>query len=177
MITKILFLIIIIKKRTIIYINIIYFNEKDDLIIFTINNENNFIYASLSSLINKKYNIGKDTIFIYEFNHTQKMNNGIIIYNANPPSSNNNSYDNIIYSCSNDNILNKRYYNHSSNKFHNYYIDFNYLFKEDNIFITSIRFHPKYGENILYAGDSRGCLYIIYKDRNYQYQKYHLNMK
>jgi len=156
-------------------INIIYFNEKDDLIIFTINNGNNFIYASLSSLINKKYNIGKDTIFIYEFNHTQKMNNGIIIYNANPPSSNNNSYDNIIYSCSNDNILNKRYYNHSSNKFHNYYIDFNYLFKEDNIFITSIRFHPKYGENILYAGDSRGCLYIIYKDRNYQYQKYHLN--
>ena len=72
MITKILFLIIIIKKRTIIYINIIDFNEKDDLIIFTINNGNNFIYASLSSLINKKYNIGKDTNFIYEFNYSQK---------------------------------------------------------------------------------------------------------
>ena len=150
---------------------IIFYNEKNDLIIFTLNNGDGLIRASLSALISK--NINEDTIFKYEFNHSELINNGNIIYNAN--ASLDNSYDNIIYSCSRDNILNQKYYKYSSNKFFNYYFNFKYLFKEPNIFITSIRFHPKYGQDILYAGDNKGCLYIIYKDKNYQYQKYYLN--
>ena len=152
-------------------IEIIYFNEKIDIIIFTLNNGDGLIRASLSGLINK--NINKDTNFNYEFNHIDKINNGIIIYNSN--SSLDNSYDNNIYSCSKDNQLSQKYYKYSSNKFFHYYFNFNYLFKEPNIYITSIRFHPKYGQNILYAGDNKGCLYIIYKEKNYQYQKYYLN--
>ena len=153
-------------------IEIIYYNEKDDIIIFTLNNGVSFIKSSLTNLINK--NINKDkSIIIYECNHSKKINNGIIIYNEN--SSFENKYDNIIYSCSNTNKLIKKYYNYSSNKFYNYFFNFDYLFKESNVFITAIRFHPKYGQNILYAGDNKGCLYIIYKERNYQYHKFYLN--
>ena len=151
-------------------IAIIYYNEKDDIIIFALNNGNSFLKSSLTNLINK--NISKDKNIIYEFNHSEKINNGIIIYNAD---SFNNKYDNIIYSCSNDNKLIKKYYNYSSNKFYNYFFNFDYLFKESNVFITSIRFHPKYGQNILYAGDNKSCLYIIYKEKNYQYHKFYLN--
>ena len=153
------------------YIEIIYYNEKEDIILFTINNSISFLQIPLSSLINK--NIKEDSNFIYNFNHSQKINNGIIIYNAS--SSQDKPYDNIIYSCSNDNILIKRYYNYSSNKFFNYYFDCSYLFKEPNTFITAIRFHPKYADSILYAGDNKGALYVINKDKNYQYQKYYLN--
>ena len=152
--------------------NIIYYNEKDDLILFTLNNGNSFIKSSLSSLINKNVNLEQLNI-IYESNHTKNINNGIIIYNAD--SSNDKLYDDMIFTCSIDNQLIKKYYNYSLNKFSYYNFTFDYLFKEPNIYITSIRFHPKYGENILYAGDNKGCLYIIYKERNYQYQKFYLN--
>ena len=151
---------------------ILYYNEKDDLIIITLGKGNSFIKASLSFLINKKDNLDELNI-IYEFNHNKKINNGIIIYNAD--SSYDKLYEDIIFTCSNDNKLIKKYYHYSSNKFTSYYFDFNYLFKEPNTYITSIRFHPKYGEKILYAGDNKGCLYIIYKERNYQYQKFYLN--
>ena len=151
-------------------IKIIYYNEKDDIIIFTLNNGDSFLKSSLTNLINKNNNKEKNSIYVC--NHSQKINNGIVIYNED--SSYDNKYDNIIYSCSNDNKLIKNYYNYSTNKFYNYFFNFDYLFNDSNIFITSIRFHPKNTQNILYAGDNKGCLYIIYKERNYQYQKYYL---
>ena len=154
-------------------IEIINYNEKDDLILLTLNNGSILLQISFSSLINK--NIKQDSHIIYQINHSKNMNNGIIIYNSNPTI--NKSFDDIIFSSSNDNKLTKHYYDYNSNKFYNYYFDCSYLFKESDIHITSIRFHPKYPDNVLYAGDNKGSLYIIYKDKNYQYQKYYLNKK
>ena len=154
-------------------IEVINYNEKDDLILLTLNNGNNLLQISFSSLINK--NINQNSHIIYQINHSKNMNNGIIIYNSNPTISK--SFDDIIFSSSNDNKLTKHYYDYYSNKFYNYYFNCSYLFKESDIHITSIRFHPKYPDNVLYAGDNKGSLYIIYKDKNYQYQKYYLNKK
>ena len=152
-------------------IEIINYNEKDDLILLTLNNGSNLLQISFSSLINKSIN--QDSHIIYQINHSKNMNNGIIIYNSYPVI--NKSFDDMIFSSSNDNKLTKHYYDYYSNKFYNYYYNCSYLFKESNIHLTSIRFHPKYPDNVLYAGDNKGSLYIIYKDKNYQYQKYYLN--
>ena len=150
-------------------IEVIYYNEKDYLIMII---NNSLISLSLSNILNK--NFTKNNLILYNFNHNQKINRGIIIYKSGNPSQNN-SYDNIIYTCSNDNILSAHYYNYSKNRFINHNINFNYILKNKDIYITAIRFHPKYPKDILYLGDSKGYLYIIYKSKNFNYQKYNLN--
>ena len=152
-------------------IEIIYYNENSNLIMIY---NNCLISLSLSDIINKHFN--KESLRLFQFNHDQNLNCGIIIYKA---SSNNNSnnldYDNIIYTCSNDNKINRSYYIYSKNKFISYNYNFDYILPTKQIYITSIRFHPKYPKDILYLGDSKGFLYIIYKQRNFNYQKYDLN--
>ena len=149
-------------------VEIIYYNEHSNLIMIY---NNSLLSLSLSDIINKKFN--KDSVSLFQFNHEQKINSGIIIYKA---SNNNNlDYDNIIYTCSNNNILNSSYYIYSKNKFISYNYNFNYILPTKQIYVTSIRFHPKYPKDILYLGDSKGFLYIIYKQRNFNYQKYDLN--
>ena len=150
-------------------IEIIYYNENSNLIMIY---NNSLLSLSLSDIINKTFN--KDSLLLSQFNHDQKINSGIIIYKA---SNNNNNldYDNIIYTCSNNNILNSSYYIYSKNKCISYNYNFNYILPTKQVYITSIRFHPKYPKDILYLGDSKGFLYIIYKQRNFSYQKYDLN--
>ena len=158
-------------------IEIIYYNESNNLIM-TYNNS--LLSLSLFDIINKNFNVS--SILLYQFNHSQKINNGIIIYNASPThlnqnneNNNNLDFDNIIYTCSDNNILNTRYYNYSKNKFISYNYNFNYILSNKEIYITSIKFHPKYPKDILYLGDSQGFLYIISKERNFNYHKYNLN--
>ena len=92
-------------------IEIIYYNESNNLIM-TYNNS--LLSLSLFDIINKNFNVS--SILLYQFNHSQKINNGIIIYNASPThlnqnneNNNNLDFDNIIYTCSDNNILNTRY--------------------------------------------------------------------
>ena len=155
-------------------IGIIYYNEKSNLIMIY---NNSLLSLSLSDIIKKAFN--KDSLLLFQFNHDQKINSGIIIYKAsnndNNFNNNNLDYDNIIYTCSNNNILNSSYYIYSKNKFISYNYNFNYILPTKQVYITSIRFHPKYPKDILYLGDSKGFLYIIYKQRNFSYQKYDLN--
>ena len=153
-------------------IEIIYYNESNNLIMLY---NNSLLSISLPDIINKKFN--KKSIEVYQNNHNQKINSGIIIYKT---SHNQNvnidlNFDNIIYTCSNNNILNSCYYNFPKNKFITQNFNFNYILPDGEINITSIRFHPKYPKDILYAGDSKGFLYIINKQRNFHYQKYNLN--
>ena len=158
-------------------IEIIYYNENNNL---TLTYNNSLLSLSLFDIINKNFN--PNSILLYQFNHSQKINNGIIIYNPsqthlnqNNDNNNNFDFDNIIYTCSNNNILNTRYYNYSKNKFISYNYNFNYILSNKEINITSIKFHPKYPKDILYLGDSQGFLYIISKERNFNYHKYNLN--
>ena len=153
-------------------IEIIYYNESNNLIMIY---NNSLLSISLSDIINKNFN--NNSIEVYQYNHNQKINSGIIIYKSSPnPNVNIDlNYDNIIYTCSNNNILNSCFYNFSKNKFITQNFNFNYILPKGEIHITSIRFHPRYPKDILYAGDSKGFLYIISKQRNFHYQKYNLN--
>ena len=158
-------------------IEIIYYNEKNNLIMI---NNNSLISVSLSDIMNKRFN--KNSILLFQYNHNQKINSGIIIYQTSQGPindfyniSNSKNYDNIIYTCSNNNILNSSYYFHSKNKFISHNYNFNNILSTNEIYITAIRFHPKYPKDILYLGDSKGFLYIIYKQKNFNYQKYNLN--
>ena len=125
---------------------------------------NSLLSLSLSDIINKRCT--KNSILLYQFNHNTKINSGIIIYKASQNhthNTNNNDldYDNIIYTCSNNNILNSCYYSYSNNKFISNKYNFNNILPKNETYITSIRFHPKYPNDILYLGDSKGCLYSI----------------
>ena len=156
-------------------VDIIYYNEKSNLIMIY---NNSLLSLSLSDIINKRCT--KNSILLYQFNHNTKINSGIIIYKASQNhthNTNNNDldYDNIIYTCSNNNILNSCYYSYSNNKFISNKYNFNNILPKDETYITSIRFHPKYPNDILYLGDSKGCLYLIYLKNNFNYQKYNLN--
>ena len=153
-------------------LEIIYYNEKDNLIMIY---NNSLLSLSLSDIINKRFN--KNSVSLFQFNQDKKINSGIIIYKAsqNINENYNSDYDNIIYTCSNNNILSTSYYIYSKNKIISYNYNFNYIFPTKEIYIASIRFHPKYPKDILYLGDSKGFLYIIYKQRNFNYQKYNLN--
>ena len=153
-------------------VEIIYYNESNNLIMIY---NNSLLSISLLDIINKKFN--KNSIEVYQYNHNQKINNGIIIYKSsrNPNVNIDLNYDNIIYACSKNNILNSCYYNFSKNKFITQNFNFDYILANSEIHITSIRFHPRYPKDILYAGDSKGFLYIINKQRNFHYQKYNLN--
>ena len=153
-------------------IEIIYYNERNNLIMIY---KNSLLTVSLFDVFNK--NLNKNSIILHQYNHNQKINNGIIIYKAalNPNMNIDLNYDNIIYTCSNNNILNSCYYIHSKNKFISQNFNFNNILPNNEVHITSIRFHPKYSKDILYAGDNQGFLYIINKQRNFDYQKYNLN--
>ena len=153
-------------------IEIIYYNEKNYLIMIY---NNSLISISLSDILNK--NINKNSVILYQYNHREKINNGIIIYKAlqNPYLNINISYDNIIYTCSNNNILNINYYSFPNNKFISQNFSFEKIITNNEVYITSIRFHPRFPKDILYAGNNKGFLYIINKRQNYHYQKFNLN--
>ena len=151
---------------------IIYYNEQNYLIMIY---NNSLLSLSLFDILNKQIN--KNSVILYQYNHTHKINNGIIIYKPlqNPFVNVNLNYDNIIYTCSNNNILNINYYVYSNNKFITQNFNFGNIILNNDVHITSICFHPKYPKDILYAGDNKGFLYIINKQQNFNYQKFNLN--
>ena len=153
-------------------IEIIYYNEKNYLIMIY---NNSLLLISLFDILNNQAN--KNSVILYQYNHSQKINNGIIIYKTlqNPYSNINLNFDNIIYTCSPNNILKINYYIYQNNKFITQNFNFNNIILNQDVYITSIRFHPKYPKDILYAGDNKGFLYIINKQQNFNYQKFNLN--
>ena len=153
-------------------IEIIYYNEKNYLIMIC---NNSLLLISLFDLLNNQAN--KNSVILYQYNHTHKINNGIIIYKAsqNLHLNINLNYDNIICTCSPNNILKINYYIYQNNKFITQNFNFNNIILNKDVYITSIRFHPKYPKDILYAGDNKGFLYIINKQQNFNYQKFNLN--
>ena len=95
-----------------------------------------------------------------------------------------NGYENIFYTCSNDQTIMKYSIDYNNSKLTNEYFDIEkinqklikYQINNNNqnnkIFISTIKFHPLYKYK-LFAGDNKGSLYLFDTNDNiFQYKKY-----
>ena len=160
----------------------IFIDENFDTILIK-SSDNSILLSPITSLIKDtrgQYNFVSvgNQISLYTFSNFEN------IINIELKPKDDNGYENVFYTCSNDQTIMKYTIDYNNSKLTNEYFDIEkinqklikYQINNNNqnnkIFISTIKFHPLYKYK-LFAGDNKGALYLFDTNDNiFQYKKY-----
>ena len=160
----------------------IFIDENFDTILIK-SSDNSLLLSPITSLIKDtrgQYNFVSvgNQISLYTFSNYES------IINIELKPKDDNGYENVFYTCSNDQTIMKYTIDYNNSKLTNEYFDIEkinqklikYQINNNNqnnkIFISTIKFHPLYKYK-LFAGDNKGALYLFDTNDNiFQYKKY-----